>query len=288
MHGISGLDTQSSNVDHIKQIALIQKQAGITSFVLSLYPGPIGKMRESLEAIKKVMDMEASESNQHRHSFTQMESARILGVHLEGPYLNPTSAGALDRNAFINPDEKSFRTLIEGYEKEILTITIAPELGGAAKLTQMATAMGIIVNMGHSNATWTEAENCHKAGAKGITHLFNAMRIFHHREPGIVGFGLLNSDVYVEIIGDMYHLSPQVIQLVFRLKHEERILLISDSVAQTELSGTTAPRGVKGELLGGAMSLAGSVQKLLDEGFDRDRVIMSATINPERYLENRF
>jgi N-acetylglucosamine-6-phosphate deacetylase len=148
--------------------------------------------------------------------------------------------------------------------------------------------MGIAVNMGHSNATWSEAECCYNAGASGITHLFNSMRPIHHREPGLAGFGLLNPGVYVEIIGDMHHLSPQIIELVFRLKPDNKILLVSDSVAQTTLSGNIIPKGEKGELLGGMMSLAGSVQKLIDWVFNKDRVMMAATDNPENYLKNRF
>ena len=96
--------------------------------------------------------------------------------------------------------------MIEGFEDIVKIVTIAPELEDALHLIKTMSNMGIIVSLGHSDATYQETEKAFHAGAKGITHLFNAMRGFHHREPGIAGFGLTNPDIYVEVIADPFHL----------------------------------------------------------------------------------
>jgi N-acetylglucosamine-6-phosphate deacetylase len=287
LHGISGIDTRNTSVSEIIQIAQFEYQMGIAHIVLSLYPAQISSMRENLETIKQAMEIQTSEIDYENLMNKNPKPARIIGVHIEGPFLNPHRAGALDNSCFIVPSERNFCALIEGYENEIVCMTISPELAGATRLTKFARNMGIAVNMGHSDATWSEAEDCFHAGATGITHLFNAMRPFHHREPGIAGFGLLNPEIYVEIIGDMHHLSKQALQIVFQIKKDDRILLVSDSAAQTTISGDNIPRTKNGDLLGGAMNLAAVVRSLVDEGFDSDLVWRAATTNPESYLRNR-
>ena len=134
--------------------------------------------------------------------------AEILGVNLEGPFLNPSFAGALDARAFLSPSERSYRDITEGFEDIVRIITIAPELDGSLPLIRFLADRGVIVSMGHTNATFSEAEAAHGQGARGITHLFNAMRPYHHREPGAVGFGLLSRDIYVELICDPFSPPP--------------------------------------------------------------------------------
>jgi N-acetylglucosamine-6-phosphate deacetylase len=210
--------------------------------------------------------------------------ARILGVHLEGPFLNPLMGGALDHSSFLDPTVNAFRRLIEGFEDIVRTVTIAPEKNGAIDLIRSMAKTGILVNMGHSNATFREAEAGLRAGARGITHLFNAMRGFHHREPGLSGFGLLNADVYVEVIGDMEHLSKGALELVFRMKRADRIVLVSDSVQETSRSDSQAWRGGDKSLVGGSTTLPGAARRLVDEGFDEERVMQAASANPKAFL----
>ena len=145
--------------------------------------------------------------------------------------------------------------------------------------------MGILVNMGHSNATFREAEAGFRSGARGITHLFNAMRPFHHREPGLAGFGLHNDEVYVELIGDLIHINKEALQLVCRMKSLDRIILVSDSVKQTSTAGGRIPLSADGRLLGGAEALTKAASHLIEEGFDREMVVRSASTNPARFLD---
>jgi N-acetylglucosamine-6-phosphate deacetylase len=175
--------------------------------------------------------------------------------------------------------------LLDGFEDIVKVVTVAPELDGAPALIRALSDRGIAVAMGHSEATFTEAEAGWKAGAKGITHLFNAMRGFHHREPAIAGFGLLNRDIYVEVIADPHHLHPRTLDLIFTLKDPGKILIISDSVAETKTMREDLPvTDNRGELLGGSMTIAESAERLIARGLDRERVTRCVTENPCRYL----
>ena len=174
--------------------------------------------------------------------------------------------------------------LVEGFERVVRIVTVAPELAGAERLIRAITRAGIAVNMGHSDATYREAEAGFRAGARGITHLFNGMRPFHHREAGIAGFGLINRDVYVEIIGDLRHTSAETVEMVLRMKGPERILFVSDSVRETGLSRGLVPESAEGKLLGGSMTLPKAAAMLIQRGFAEEIVMRAVTINPLEYL----
>ncbi len=289
-HGIKGYDTKTTDLNHILKIAEIQGSQGVTNIVLTIYSGTIKVMRENMLLVKKAMEIQNTESDR--------KSARIIGVHLEGPFLNPSKCGALNAMTFLEPSEYSFKELIEGFEDIVKIITIAPELNGAIDLIKIITNYGIIASMGHSDATYKEAERGFNAGAKGITHIFNAMRGIHHREPGIAGFGLLNKDIYIEVIADPFHLHPEILALIFRIKDHERIILISDTVKETNIflrgyknkyeeSRFAQSFGVTdthGKLLGGCMTIVESSKRLIDEGYREEIVMKTISENPERYL----
>ena len=272
-HGIGGFDTRTSNPIDIIRMAEIQASLGVSAIVPTIYPDSIEIMRQNMMAVQKAMELQ--------------KNAAILGVHLEGPFLNSARCGALKSSSFIEPNESNLKRLIDGFEDMVKIITIAPELNGAAKLIRKISDMGIIASMGHSDATYSEAEAAFNAGAKGITHLFNAMRGFHHREPGITGFGLLNKEVYIEVIADPYHLNIKTMELIFRTKNPEKIILISDSVSGTKITETEREHGVvddTGRLQGGSMSIMESSRRLTELGFNEGIIKRSITKNPETYL----
>jgi N-acetylglucosamine-6-phosphate deacetylase len=211
--------------------------------------------------------------------------AAILGVHLEGPFLNPARAGALDGNSFLPAKTTHYKKLIEGFGEVIKIITVAPELDGAQDLIRSIADTGIIASMGHSDATYNEAETGFNAGAKGITHIFNAMRGIHHREPSIAGFGLTNPHIYIEVIADPFHLHPKIIELIFSAKKPEAIIIVSDSVKATQTGA--AAQGVAdstGRLFGGSMTLIESIGYLMGLGWQKSAVERCVSDNPERYL----
>jgi N-acetylglucosamine-6-phosphate deacetylase len=297
-HGIGGYDTKTDVTAHILRIAEMQGASGVSEILLSIYPGPVDVMRRQMGLVRQAMEEQGYGSGgkgQGRIAVGRQRSAvsgrepreaRIIGVHLEGPFLNPTRCGALDPRSFIEPREKIFRELVDGFEGIVKVITVAPELKGARALIKKMVCRGIIVSMGHSGATYGEAEAGWKAGARGVTHLFNAMRGFHHREPGLAGFGLLNSDIYVEVIADPFHLHTDTVQLIFKVKSAEKIILVSDSVRKTGTRARTegitrAPR----RLQGGTMTLPESCRRLLAMGFDETVIADATAVNPLRYLD---
>ena len=216
-------------------------------------------------------------------SLITRHSSLILGVHLEGPFLNPVRCGALDKDSFIKPTISSLKNLIEGYEDIIKIITIAPEIPGALKIIERCNEHGIRVNMGHSDSTYKQALDAKKAGATGITHLFNAMRPFHHREPGLIGLGLMDEDIYIEVIADKVHINETVLKLIFTTKRSDRVILISDSVKGAKIKkGHIYPKS--GVLAGSLITLSDTVKNLKNLGIPETIVKKASIDNPRRYL----
>ncbi len=299
-HGIGGYDTKTAAEEDILRIAEIQGAHGVDGVVLTVYPSAIGEMRMQMETIRKAMVVQQSSPDMHRddqrnRADKQIASAlpasrepvpaRIIGIHLEGPFLNPSQAGSLPPGTFVEPSEYLFRELTEGFEDIVKIITIAPEIPGALTLIRHMADTGIAVSMGHSDATYVEAEMGFHAGAQGITHIFNGMRGFHHREPGIAGFGILNRNISVEVIADPFHLHDGVIELIFRMKNPEKIIIVSDTVKETGLAICgSGVRHESGKLLGGSMAITESAERLIRQGYDRGLIFRCITENPQAYL----
>jgi N-acetylglucosamine-6-phosphate deacetylase len=302
-HGIGGYDTRTTDVEHILKIAEIHGSYGVTEIIPTVYPATVKVMRDNLSVIKKAMEAQDSRPvlkpefcSLKYGPAEERKPARIIGVHLEGPFLNPLKCGSLNTMAFIDPTDYNLEQLIEGFEDMIRIITISPELDGALALIKRISARGIIASMGHSNATYSEAEAGHKAGAKGITHLFNAMRPYHHREPGITGYGLLDPDIYIEVIADPFHLHPGTFELIFRVKDPARIIIVSDSIREAKVPATpvSTPEGladIHGRLLGGSMAITEAADHLAEilpntllDSHNKSIMLNCISANPERYL----
>ncbi len=270
VHGAEKYDTRTRRQDDILQIASIHGERGTTAILPTVYPASLDLMRDNMAAIRRAMA-------------AQRDGAKILGVNLEGPFLNPERAGALDGKSFADPSVETLNRLIVDFEDIIKIITIAPELPGALRLIEICRERGILVHMGHSDASFEQAEEGKRAGATGITHLFNAMRSFHHREPGLAGFGIMDEDVYVEIIADLAHLHPHSLKMIFDMKSPDKIILISDSVSGTGW-GSGPIRGAGGTLLGSGVALADTIKNLISIGIPRERAVIFASENPVKHL----
>jgi N-acetylglucosamine-6-phosphate deacetylase len=274
-HGIGRYDTRTDDHEDILTMARVHAKAGTVAILPTIYSAPIDEMRENLRAVEKAMEMQAKADGRRA-------GAQILGAHLEGPFLSPIRCGALDKNSFITPTVSALRRLISGYEKIIKIITLAPELPGALKAIEACAGMGIKVNMGHSDATFRQAADAKKAGATGITHIFNAMRPFHHREPGIAGLGLTDRDLYIEVIADGIHLHPKILELLFNRKRLDRLIIVSDSVkGQRTAKGVIYKQGV---LAGSALTIPRVVKRLQRIGIPDAEIIEASTDNPLRYI----
>ena len=273
-HGIGKYDTRTERPEDILQMAALQANEGTGAMLPAIYPGSIDEMRSNMGAVRKAMEIQNTKRN---------GSARILGVHLEGPFLNPERCGSLDKKTFLKPALSALQKVIAGYEDIIKIITIAPEIPGALKVMEKCLTLGMKVNMGHSDATYKQAVEGKKAGATGITHLFNAMRPFHHREPGLAGLGLIDEDLYIEVIADGVHLHPKTLELIFSRKRLDRIMLVSDSVKGRK-RGKGAVYNKNGVLAGSTITIDGVVKRLRSVGIPDAEIIEASTDNPARYI----
>ena len=289
-HGIGRYDTRTRQPEHILQMAALHAYEGTGAILPAIYPGTVEEMRCNLEAVRKAMEIQkgsgfrvqGSEAKGLRKNAAAIPAV-ILGVNLEGPFLNPERCGALERKFFLKPSLTALNKVIAGYEDIIKIITVAPEIPGALKIIEKCSELGIKVNMGHSNATYEQAVEGKKAGAEGITHLFNAMRPFHHREPGLAGLGLIDEELYIEVIADGVHLHARTLELIFNRKRLDRIILVSDSVKAGK-PGKGAVYTWGGVLAGSAIPIGGVVSRLRSVGIPDAEIIEASTDNPARYI----
>ena len=161
------------------------------------------------------------------------DGARVVGLHLEGPFVNPVRAGALLAGDLAQPSTESLRAILgpaTGSGRGVRTMTLAPELAGSAELIAELGRAGVRVSLGHSEATAAEARAAARAGAVGATHLFNAMGPLHHREVGLAGFALAESALFAELIGDLVHVGPDAVALALAARGPAGLCLVSDAL----------------------------------------------------------
>jgi N-acetylglucosamine-6-phosphate deacetylase len=193
--------------------------------------------------------------------------ARPIGIHLEGPFLSHLKRGVHPPEHLLAPDAAVFDRLFEAAEGHIRLMTLAPELPGAAELTAHATARGVRVSLGHSNAAAAETRAAITAGAVSATHTFNAMRALDHREPGILGVVLTCDSLFAELICDGIHTAPELVKLWWKAKGPERAILVTDAMSATGMPdgeyqlGGFAVEVANGRAMAGGV-LAGSVLTL--------------------------
>ena len=194
--------------------------------------------------------------------------ARMLGIHLEGPFLSHAKRGAHPAEYLLPPDIPTFDRLCEAAEGHVRLMTLAPELPGAAELAAHATARGVRISVGHSNATAAETRATIAAGAVSATHTFNAMRPLDHREVGILGTVLTTDSLFAEMICDGIHTAPEMVRLWWKAKGPARAILITDALSaagmpdgEYQLGGMTVHVADRRATLPGNV-LAGSVLTL--------------------------
>jgi len=190
-------------------------EGGTTSFLTTLGPQPSEQLEVNVVA---------------RARAHQREGAECLGVHLEGPFLNPSRGGVLPRRHMRAPTLEELRTLKRLAGHRLKMLTIAPELPGAAEAIRWCWRRRITVSLGHSDADAAAAETAVNAGARATTHVFNSMRRFHHRQPGLLDVVLTDDRVQTLVIPDGTHVSPLAFKLLVRAKGVDHIGLVTDSI----------------------------------------------------------
>jgi N-acetylglucosamine-6-phosphate deacetylase len=154
--------------------------------------------------------------------------AQLLGIHLEGPFLNKELAGAMSLHLLRKGDLLLFERLRDRAGDALKYITLAPEVEGVAEMICTIIKSGVRVSMGHTNADYDLAMRCIKDGVTGVTHTFNAMRLFHQHEPAVMG-AALESDIYCEAICDGFHLHPGSVRMLLKAKGYDRVIAVTDS-----------------------------------------------------------
>lgn len=254
IHGADGVDTMDATAASLHQFAAALVAEGTTSFLATT-------MTQSEEAIAAAL--------QNIAAFQQGEGeANLVGVHLEGPFISAQCAGAQPIEHIQPPSIEKYQQWHEMSGNQIKQITMAPEQG--IELVSYAKELGVVVSIGHSNATAKETQAAVAQGVTQGTHLYNQMRAMHHREPGVVGTVLLEKDVYVEMIVDFIHIHPEMVDLAYRLKGPDKIILITDAMrakglayGKYDLGGQEVTVTENGAHLANG-ALAGSVLKMND------------------------
>ncbi|HPI37338.1 MAG TPA: N-acetylglucosamine-6-phosphate deacetylase [Ignavibacteriaceae bacterium] len=215
-HGGAGHGFADGSVDSIETIADYFLSHGSTTLLASLFAKPKNELLSDLERVSKYI-ISHPESN-------------IFGIHMEGPYLNKELKGAMNEGYLWTPSKKSWEEMWEASNGMIKIMTIAPELPGAVEVIREASKKGVVVSIGHSMAKYDEIEVAIDNGAAHVTHIFNAMKQLHHRDPGVVLSSLLRNELKIELIADNFHVHPAVMELLLKLKGSDGIVLITDSI----------------------------------------------------------
>lgn len=216
VHGGVGQMFEFADADGYAKIAENLARSGTTGFLATIAVLP---HEDTLDAIKTARE------------FTCAGGAKLLGIHLEGPYLNPEMAGAQLVSAMRRPSIEELEEYREAAGDLLKIMTLAPELDGGLELVSALRGHGIVAAAGHSNATFDEIKEAVQAGLTHISHTFNALRPLHHREPGAVGAALAMDLLTTELICDGHHVHPAAVNIVMRCKPHDKIILVSDSVA---------------------------------------------------------
>jgi N-acetylglucosamine-6-phosphate deacetylase len=262
IHGAKGVDTMTASAEDLHRVSQFLAEQGVTAWLPTLVPGSDSENAHAITAIEGLM------GQQERGQAV----ARAIGVHYEGPFVNPDQCGALRKQFFRTYEAGSaLESLpVPKAEGAVRMTTLAPEVAGGIDLIRDLRKRGWIVSIGHTRAGIDVLERAREAGARHITHFLNAMPSLHHRSPGPVGWALMRDDVTLDIIADGVHVDPLVVQLVLRSKGVQRVALISDAVAPTGLGDgeyhlwdetITVSEGRTRNERG---SIAGSVISLLD------------------------
>jgi len=284
IHGVHGFDTSDGPPEAILEMSAALPEYGVSGFCPTLYPQKTENFLQSIDAVVAAIGNEPG--------------ARILGMHLEGPFVSPHQKGALAPEFMQPVDLSLMETIVEHARGHIAIMTVAPELKKMRDLALYCTKKGIVLSAGHSDASYENMMEGIQAGILHSTHFFNAMRPSHHRDPGVVGAIMIHPNVSCEIIGDGYHVHPAFIKLLMREKPSDKIILISDALRPTGqkegkmtanneevyVKNGLVVRSADNSMAGSALTMSKGVQNLAEMGSPLDDALRMASTNPASLL----
>ena len=286
VHGGGGFSLATKDSSEIESYARWVISRGVTGFLATIFASDFDEALAFVGAAGYVSDWQPE------------GGAAILGINLEGPFVNPKRRGALPKAWVRAPSPAELAALSNASDGSIKLMTLAPELPGAEELQQSALEDWITVAVGHTDATYEEARRAFGAGASHVTHAYNGMRPFHHRDPGPVLAAIDSPHVTLELIADGVHLHPATVRAIVRAAGSDRIALVSDAVPPAGSDGGVFRVGDQdatltgdrvllpdGAIAGGAATMGGIVRNVVEWGAGSlaEAVRMASTV-PARVL----
>lgn len=282
-HGNSGADFSDGDFDGLVKMARYLAKNGITSFAPASMTLPYETLEKAFAAGKRL------------HDESPCGCARLMGIHMEGPFFSEKKKGAQNGAYLKLPDFDGFKALYDGCGGLVRIVDVAPELEGAAEFAAQAKTL-CTVSVAHTDASYEDAVKTFEAGAAHLTHLYNAMPGIHHRKPGVIGAASERENVIAELICDGQHVHESAVRMAFRL-FPGRICLISDALrccgmpdGEYELGGQQVflkggiARLSDGTIAGSASNLFTCMRKAVSFGISKEQAILSATLIPARQL----
>lgn len=287
IHGVDGADVMDGTTEALEKMSSALPKEGTTSFLATT-------MTQSQEAIERAL-INVSEYIEDQSSSNKAE---VLGLHLEGPFVNKQMAGAQPIQYIINPEVSLFEKWQKLANGHIKLVTLAPEVDGGLELVRYLKETGVIASIGHSKSTYEEVSTAIDAGATHATHLFNQMSGLHHREPGVVGAVFLREELKAELISDGIHVKPEVVKLAYKMVGSDRLILITDSMRAKCLKNGTYDLGGQdvtvrdgkavlsdGTLAGSILKLGEALKNMMEfTGCTLSDVVQMGSVNPAKQL----
>jgi len=302
VNGAHGIDVMSAGAGDLLRLSNRLAHEGVTGWLPTVITSPLETIERCDVVIAEAMAAQRELDKEARDSGRPLAGANILGMHLEGPFISSVRLGAHPPLNLLPEGEPLERVL---QLETLRLITLAPELEGALEAIPKFTARGVSVSLGHSDATCQEAAAAVDAGARMFTHVFNAMRPLHHRDPGIAAAALLPSTAYAAVIPDGVHVDPLMVRLLLHSRTQRGMILTPDRVALAGtrnqslalfggiLDAARADRGgaaysANGTLAGGIVSMLEGVRLMRETtGMTWSGVAATAAANPAAVLRLR-
>jgi N-acetylglucosamine-6-phosphate deacetylase len=283
IHGANGFDMMDGSEASIQEVSRACAATGCTSFLATSVSSTMDELLAMIRSVKRVVGLEVG--------------AKIAGLHLEGPYLNPKRKGMQNEKYLRHPHLGEMKEIFEEADGLIKMVTIAPELPGGMELLSYLKEMGVIIAVAHSDATYEEAKLAFDAGASHVTHCFNGMRPIHHRDPGLVAAAFEAEHVSIQAIVDGIHLHPAIIRMMYRLKGPDNMVLITDALQAMGLGDgsylfgghqVTVTKGVArlddGTLASSVVTMNEALRLTTETGISLMDAIQMASTTPARIL----
>ncbi len=286
IHAAGGFDTMDASISALESFADTLAKEGTTSFLAT-------SMTQSEENILRAMSAVKGYLDKNRD-----DGARLIGVHLEGPFISSKMVGAQPIEYVAEPNAELFDKYNNACGDKIKIITVAPDVDGAEEFIKHVTSKGVVASIGHTPSKYEFVKKAINAGATNVTHTYNAQSGLHHRDIGVVGAALLEDNLCCEIIADTIHVSVPAIKLLVKNKPKDKIVLITDSMRAkgledgvSELGGQTVyvkngeARLKDGTLAGSVLKMNDAIKNMVEKvGLSITDVVDYCTINPARNL----